>query len=1002
MQSGVPPGNANAFLPAYAASDFKHDFQSSEITLNTLNRIEIPGSRSSLIPKLNTEILKGKTSESAYAAFGEYFSTTIPAAGAAADEDSLLESVTGGVYSRVMTGLSASPAYFANPPEMVSILGTFPRTYQVLQCIEKTDVPLPTGGAQRTYIQLLSCLWAVSGGTAPERKTKFVIMYDAGYSKTTQIANLDAAPSITDAFPGALGADMFNKGAGYEVYFLNSSENMSDPATKIMPGSLDGISPNVKCYFLTDSDQVRNYPLYTAETAAVPESFLYSNYALTTNRSETRREIRATLTFPDGSVPLQIENLKTESEADAATAKAVELRLSGASPYKFMSPFLLKRAGDWCQALCLLDKTRVYSVLNNENKGGDGGDQKTLQQLEDEGAEIMIMTHDRVLLSYALTLGLNVLYTSNRGGNHWVVYWKNMDRFRIDDGLELYAKVNDLLNNLGSVKAQIENDGGFIASAKATLGALPWDDPTLFFNNVSAARLLYYKIANLNTKTIDDYIKSLSVIKASVETNISQDPANPQTLLNLLTALLAGRQLQLQQIPAAVQPYAMRISNDLSSLRNMVPLVTAAYTHAKTLIDTPTYPEIDHDQELAVIFKEVLERGLNFRMPQKIVALGGKDVNPSVIAALVAERLANDINTASTMADFENFVRIPEEGVFEPLGFPRRTVVAYKVLFEVFRKTFKMKGVSVSQSGGGYAFPEIAVGFYILTRVPLLVDGPGGSDFKLGEFIRSTDGQYASIVDTYFMDSSNYSGLIGILNTYFNSAIAAPIPWYVIVMFYRLVFLKIDMLFNKVLQVASAYKEVLVDGIADDETTRRELYGCDLDIATLDLIISRVEKSDVISAFMFVLAPPVQALPPIADISSALARIHGEVARLFGKLNGLYAPVKAYVDKFAEIEALATTVVNETPFFVVVNDDLTYVAVPYAPGQVTIMKDSYVLLHNGVYYLKLGTNVYVVQNPQPAPITQLFAGGKTRRRKQRKNKRRSARNKRRATYRKRK
>jgi hypothetical protein len=63
-----------------------------------------------------------------------------------------------------------------------------------------------------------------------------------------------------------------------------------------------------------------------------------------------------------------------------------------------------KRSGDWLQALSCLDMKRVY-------KTGDGN-------VVSLGDEIVLVTHDRILLWYALSIGIDVLFTQKDARNY--------------------------------------------------------------------------------------------------------------------------------------------------------------------------------------------------------------------------------------------------------------------------------------------------------------------------------------------------------------------------------------------------------------------------------------------------------------------------------------------------------------------------------------------------------------------------------------------------------
>ena len=126
---------------------------------------------------------------------------------------------------------------------------------------------------------------------------------------------------------------------------------------------------------------------------------------------------------------------------------------------------LLKRSGDWSQALSLLDRERIYEIYDYDTDKKEG--ETTLNQLKmKEKADIALVTHDRILLAYSILLGLNVFYslitkeTKVNGivySNIWNVYFKN-DYDTIEIDRTLYNK----LSSEQSLLKYIEKIEGYI------------------------------------------------------------------------------------------------------------------------------------------------------------------------------------------------------------------------------------------------------------------------------------------------------------------------------------------------------------------------------------------------------------------------------------------------------------------------------------------------------------------------------------------------------------
>lgn len=126
--------------------------------------------------------------------------------------------------------------------------------------------------------------------------------------------------------------------------------------------------------------------------------------------------------------------------------------------------FQLKRSGDWLQALSCLDTKRYYSDVI-------GGVGRPL-----DGNKIILVTHDRILLWYALMLGIDVLFTymvgaindEEEGGEEknidipsgserFLIYFSNdklslskeqIEKKTMDEALTLLAIQNDVLRDI--------------------------------------------------------------------------------------------------------------------------------------------------------------------------------------------------------------------------------------------------------------------------------------------------------------------------------------------------------------------------------------------------------------------------------------------------------------------------------------------------------------------------------------------------------------------------
>lgn len=286
----------------------------------------------------------------------------------------------------------------------------------------------------------------------------FVLMIDASH-----YALSDIAKRIAITVKEIIGESVSYE-TKYKFYILNSTENDSDPANKISDIEIQTGS-NVEIFFLKDDNHTSIYPSTFGISDEQNEN-LFTAVGIESVRTDpVNNIIGATLS---GVVQMKIDDLGEMSKIDKASQKAVDVLIEQNTVSKeCLSYFILKRAGDWCQALCLLDKTRKYTVYKRQNVEGEKGRGKSrrktevqkllplkdeggapitvsLQELIDEntdsgGITIALVTLDRILLAFALLLGIDVFFTTkyanlvpDRGGPagrsiHWSIFFKNMD-----------------------------------------------------------------------------------------------------------------------------------------------------------------------------------------------------------------------------------------------------------------------------------------------------------------------------------------------------------------------------------------------------------------------------------------------------------------------------------------------------------------------------------------------------------------------------------------------
>ena len=163
---------------------------------------------------------------------------------------------------------------------------------------------------------------------------------------------------------------------------------------------------------------------------------VYSGYNMITKKGKGKT-VSATLVSTSG-VMVTVEDIKESSKVTNAVSNAVLSMLTKNNPDDAMAYFFLKRAGDWCQALTLLDKSRKYKITAGKGSTPPFSQETTLAEIEARNASIVLITNDRVLLAYSVTLGLNVMFTNVRNQTNWLVYFKNLESGKIDDAKDVF------------------------------------------------------------------------------------------------------------------------------------------------------------------------------------------------------------------------------------------------------------------------------------------------------------------------------------------------------------------------------------------------------------------------------------------------------------------------------------------------------------------------------------------------------------------------------------
>jgi hypothetical protein len=248
----------------------------------------------------------------------------------------------------------------------------------------------------------------------------FVVIIDA----TT--CGMSEFRSKEDLIEKLLGTS-FNREQQYVLCLLYSNENEGDSATKIVE-FLNGYN-NVKIIILQEADDnyTSVFPAFTSDSESQLASLCFKGeHSLRRNKDGT---VDGVTTYIDGGKIIQSEmkDVGENSNIDTVCRDTLNEYLLDSKVSNINIPLKLteKRFGDWRQGLTMLDKNRKYIMYEIPDMNGKKNTKisekvpfgpvedktVTLQELEDMGAKIAVMTLDKIFLLFCLLLGLNVLYS---------------------------------------------------------------------------------------------------------------------------------------------------------------------------------------------------------------------------------------------------------------------------------------------------------------------------------------------------------------------------------------------------------------------------------------------------------------------------------------------------------------------------------------------------------------------------------------------------------------
>lgn len=379
-------------------------------------------------------------------------------------------------------GVPADPA-FLSEDDLLSLVGIpFSEIKEAARKLTTGQIPGPNG--QPTYDFRVPGLPKARSYTLRTSSYRLGERGTPGYSENRNVSQMfrdvtgkNKFAIIVDASGGLPLTELLNStlqptsNEGGEFFILENIENDADSATKVSSLKATGVYPQIpKVNFLVDETTTVVYPLW--KIAQDPKSNIYSSLQIVLNRIK-EGEVEANISIVDSAGKVtetfQIGDVANSSNVKNATLYALATFLEKGIVPESLVYTLIKRMGDWCQALSLLDLDRVYSILDTDRE--PTGTTTTLRSMLVD-TEIGLVTNDRILLAFAVMLGLNVFFTTAMDTAR-LIYFKNNDDVPSGEALdkrteEIYqsAIATDLRPEVAAQTAAFETMKTYLDSVK--------------------------------------------------------------------------------------------------------------------------------------------------------------------------------------------------------------------------------------------------------------------------------------------------------------------------------------------------------------------------------------------------------------------------------------------------------------------------------------------------------------------------------------------------------
>jgi hypothetical protein len=520
-------------LEIFSKSDFKHDFSISNSSIIKALRESVPlgTGKVNYLRKVN-EFNSTIGTKSIYEFLKDEYSKILPVSvnSHAKTEDQILKDILNISYTTWRNELlNFNLEDKLMPPEKRDIiidLGTIKRNYKVKFHPTKD---------KKMYYNLPNTFKQISNG-----KNKFVLIIDASFFPMSSIG---VEEYLINQYIGT-----YDPNESYEFYILENSENSSDSAKKISKFSVQ--NENIKVFILREKvNSIITYPNFNTNSQ---ESNLFTNIEISSKKVKNN-QVNAILNIDN--VLYEREDLGSISQIERSSFLAFQnYILNNDITKETMSYFLLKRAGDWCQALSLLDYTREYEVYDNNNVKLDKIE--TLNNLQKDSV-IGLVTHDRILLAYSLLLGLNVFYSlkvvsavkddNDSNSITWCMYFQNTLSEIYYDDIEDIKNAEEKCNKFIDDSISVANTSKNTILSKISKANIDFNKLDKFTENIIYLRYVMIQLTSIyfeesfkskKDEIVTYYNKIRDITKVSISTMSSEEKKEVSNNLSNIRSLV--------------------------------------------------------------------------------------------------------------------------------------------------------------------------------------------------------------------------------------------------------------------------------------------------------------------------------------------------------------------------------------------------------------------------------------------------------------------------------